>query len=244
MSMPLQDHFRPPLSDDWPWEGVHSVWATHIAAQLNKRLLPADYYAIPHIKMGSPVEIDVSTLSHSKQTESESGGGLAVWAPPIPSLVAAVDFSGLDLFEVQVVRRLGGPQLCATIELVSPANKDRASHRWAFAVKCVSYLQQEVSVLTIDVVTVRTANLHQDILRALEKPGELNWESPTQLSSIAYRIARKNGKQQVEVWPEPITVGAALPTMPLWLREDLALQLSLEDSYVATCEALRLPFQP
>ena len=239
--MPLLDHFRPPLSDDWPWEGVHSAWATHIATQLNKRFLPSDYYAIPHIKMGSPVEIDVSRFGRSGKTTSEPEGGVAVWAPPAPKLVAEIDFSGLDLIEVQVIRRVGGPQLCATIELISPANKDRAVHRWAFAVKCSSYLQQGISVLTVDVVTIRTANMHQEILRALEKTGELMWESPTGLSAIAYRIATQGGKQQLEVWPEPVTIGACLPSVPLWLRPDLGLHLPLEESYLATCEALRIP---
>ena len=239
--MPLLDHFRPPLSDDWPWEGVHSAWATHIATQLNKRFLPADYYAIPHIKMGSPVEIDVSTFERSRKIAVEPEGGVAIWAPPAPTLVADIDFSGLDLFEVQVVRRVGGPQLCATIELISPANKDRPSHRLAFAVKCASYLQEGISVLTLDVVTVRTANLHEVLLRVLEKTGELAWQSPTGLSAIAYRVATAQGKQRLEVSAMPISVGDCLPKMPLWLREDYCLELPLEETYVATCEGLRIP---
>ena len=44
----------------------------------------------------------------------------------------------------------------------------------------------------------------------------------------------------MEVWPERLAVGAALPTLPLWLDVDVCLPLRLEDSYMATCESLRI----
>ena len=37
--------------------------------------------------------------------------------------------------------------------------KDRASHRYAFAVKGAGYLQQGVAVVIVDAVTEQTANL-------------------------------------------------------------------------------------
>ena len=37
--MPLLDHFRPPLGEDWPRDGVHSAWAVAIASQLNRGVL-------------------------------------------------------------------------------------------------------------------------------------------------------------------------------------------------------------
>jgi hypothetical protein len=45
----------------------------------------------------------------------------------------------------------------------------------------------------------------------------------------------------MEIWYEPIAVGEALPTMPLWLAEDLAVPVELEASYNDTCEILRVP---
>jgi hypothetical protein len=35
-----------------------------------------------------------------------------------------------------------------------------------------------------------------------------------------------------------LTVGKALPTLPLWLRGDLAIPLDLEKSYEQACEDL------
>jgi len=56
-----------------------------------------------------------------------------------------------------------------------------------------------------------------------------------------YRPTQAAAVQRLEAWPEALTVGAALPTMPLWLSETLCLPLALEDSYQATCAALRIP---
>ena len=46
----------------------------------------------------------------------------------------------------------GGARLVAAIELVSPANKDRAAHRRAFAT-CASHLCQGVGLVIVDIVT-------------------------------------------------------------------------------------------
>lgn len=233
--MALRDYFRPPLSDDLPWEGVHSAWANAIAAHLNRGILPSDYYAIPQIKRGSQIEIDVATLRHEGSPASGRGdAGTAVWSPARPALSETVDFTDLDVFEVQVLRRLGGPQLRATVELISPANKDRPSNRHAFAVKCASYLNRGVSVVLVDVVTERSANMHAAILDVLRLSGVPAWEPPEHLYAVAFRMILVSGRHQLEAWREPIRVGAALPVMPLWIDVDLSVPLDLESSYTAS----------
>jgi hypothetical protein len=77
---------------------------------------------------------------------------------------------------------MGRPQLRAAIELVSPANKDRASHRRAFAVKCAGYLQQGVAVVIVAVITERTANLHATLVDILGLAQPLAWEAALLLS--------------------------------------------------------------
>jgi hypothetical protein len=221
--MPLLDHFRQPLATDRPWDGFFVTWAATLATLLNQRHLPGDYFAIPQTKLG------------------DSGLAAVVSAPRASLPRATVDYLDQDIFEVRIHQQLGGPQLRAAIELVSPANKDRPGHRHAFAVKCASYLQQGVSVVVVDVVTERQANLHMEILEVLELAAELPWSSPSRLYAVAYRTAVSPGHQQLEAWPEPLALGAALPTLPLWLEPDLPLPLRLEESYAATCAALRIP---
>src|SRR5262249_44755114 len=140
----------------------------------------------------------------------------------------------------QVFQELGGPQLRAAIELVSPRNKDRPASRHAFAIKCAGYLQKGISVVVVDVVTERTANMHMEIVDTLHLPASFAWRSASGLYAIAYRLARHSGKATLQIWPESLKVGGPLPVLPLWLDEELCVPLRLEESYLASCQALRM----
>jgi hypothetical protein len=239
--MPLLDHFHPPLSVERPWEGFHSAWASAIAARLNEDQLPPDYFAMPLVTVGGRVEVDVATFRSGAAEEPGNGSvATAVWAPPRPALTAAVDFIDPDAYEVQVLQELGGPKLRAAIELVSPANKDRPSHRQAFAVKCAAHLQRGVSVIVVDIVTERSANLHTELTQALGRSDALAWQTASALYAVAYRPVSGEAGQRIDAWPEALAVGEALPTLPLWLDEGLCLPLRLEESYRATCASLRI----
>jgi hypothetical protein len=237
VSMPLHDHFRPPLSDQRPWEGFHSAWATFIAHQLNNGVLPAEYYAMPLLEVAGRVEVDVAAF---QERERQGTNGPSLWAPPQPTLTIPLEAAARDSFEVQVLRNFGGPQLRAAIELISPANKDRPSSRRAFAMKCANHLRRGVTVIIIDIVTERTANLHAEIMDALEKIEEPAWESPTQLYAVAYRSVLEPEKNRLEAWPHVLQVGASLPELPMWLEIDLCVPLRLEESYAVTCGSLRM----
>jgi hypothetical protein len=239
--MPLLDHFRPPLRGPRRWEGFHHAWAANLAQHLNREVLPAEFFAESEISLGPTLEIDVANFEEGSGHEAAGRAtGTAVWAPAKPLLTFSVDFARLDVCEVRVYEELGGPQLRAAIELISPANKDRPGSRRTFAAKCAGYLKQAVSVVMVDMVTERTANLHSDLMEALEVTGT-PWESPTQLYAIAYRPVPVQKQQRVEAWPEVLTLGRGLPVLPLWLRVDFSVPLQLEETYATTCEGLRIP---
>ena len=232
--MPLHDHFHPPWSVQRPWEGFHSAWATAIAFHLNSGVLPGDYFAMPLLQAGGRVEVDVGTFQEG------AGGGTAVWAPPQPTLTVPLEAAGTDAFEVQVLRNLGGPQLRAAIELVSPSNKDRPASRRAFAAKCAGYLRRNVSVIVIDVVTERPGDLHAEIMKALDRTENPDWASPTGLYAAAYRGVWTTEPPELQVWPHALAIGQPLPELPLWLEGDLSVPLPLEESYTVTCGSLRM----
>jgi hypothetical protein len=239
--MPLLDHFYPPLSVERPWEGFHCAWASTIATRLNEEQLPPDYFAMPMVTVGGRVEVDVAAFQSGAAAGPANGAlATAVWAPPRPALTAAADFLEPDAFEVQVFKELGGPKLRAAIELVSPANKDRPGHRQAFAVKCAAHLQRGVSVIVVDIVTERAANLHAELAQVLGLADALAWQAPSGLYAVTYRPARGEVGGRIDVWAEALAAGEALPTLPLWLDEDLCLPLRLEESYKATCTSLRI----
>jgi hypothetical protein len=244
--MPLLDHFHPPLHGPRRWEGFHHAWATLIAQQLNQETLPPDYFAEPEISLGPELEIEVATLERTRPDRQDQGQGhggtTTVWSPPRPRFAVKVDFAHLESYEIRVYQDLGGAELRAAIELVSPANKDRAGSRRTFAAKCAGYLQHGIGVLIVDVVTARSANLHAELFDVLEVKGRRTaWESPTSLSAVAYRAVTVRKHPRVEVWPEPLTLGTTLPIMPLWLALDLSVPVRLEESYLATCRSLRIP---
>lgn len=235
--MPLLDHFHPPLSRTHPWRGFHAAWAAAIARLLNAGVLPSGYYAVPLVDRDGPVEVDVATL-HDAGEFSVAAGEPEPWTAPAPAVAVAVDLPGQDAVEVQVFADDGDPRLTAAIELVSPRNKDRPVARQAFAVKCVGYLQQGSSVVVVDTVTTRRADLHAGILALLQTDNAILAAEP--LSAVAYRVVGRDEGGQLQLWPTALAVGAALPTLPLWIDADRAVPLDLEASYQAACTDLRV----
>ena len=136
-----------------------------------------------------------------------------------------------DAFEVLVFESEGGARLVAAIELVSPGNKDRDSHRRAFAVKCASYLCRGISLIVIDIVTSRRANLHDEILRVLGHGDTFALPDETILYGVAYRPIVREEQPRIEVWPSRLEVGRPMPVLPLALNAEIVLPLDLEATY-------------
>jgi hypothetical protein len=236
VTMPLLDHFHPPLSVQRPWEGFHSTWATVMAQLLNRTILPGDYVAMPHVRLGTAVEVDVATLRQPR--ELATAQPKAPWSPAQPGWSIPIEWDKRDLFEVRILRQEGGPKLVAAIELVSPANKDRPAHRQSFAGKCAGFLRQGVGLVVVDVVTDRQNSLHEELISLLELNGSVPFSA--QLYAVAYRTTTAGSRNRLDVWTQALALGQPLPTLPLWLAEDVAVPVDLEASYQETCSALRM----
>lgn len=235
--MPLRDHFHPPLLNYPNAESVTASWSTMLLQRLNGSVLPTGYRAEQEVFGGPRVTIDLGALRNLPANGAASGTGavgVATAAPPYapPAILSGdVAFPESDLFEIRVVGDDG--RITAAIELVSRSNKDRPETRRAFAVKCASYLQSGVSVVFIDVVTSRRTDLHSELVNLLELPESLHWSSRGGIAAVSYRVVGTGEGSRLEVWPMELAVGAALPTVPLWLDVDLAVPLELEPTYEA-----------
>jgi hypothetical protein len=239
--MPLLDHFNPPLNRTHPWRSFHGAWAAAMARLLNQGVLPPGYYAVPLVDRDGPIEIDVATLREQEAPMPADGTASAqTWAPPAPGLTVAVELPHADAVEVQVFADDDDPRLAAAIDLVSPRNKDRPQSRQAFAAKCLGYLQQGSSVVVVDTVTTRRADLHAAVLSLLGvDPSTV--ATPSSLSAMSYRaIGLEEDAQQLQLWPAPLALGQSLPTLPLWIATDFSVPLDLEASYRTTCTDLRI----
>ncbi len=244
--MPLRDHFRPPVWTQSSWEGFHGGWPMAMVQQLS-RILPDEFTAEPRVHLGSYFEIDVCAYETDDQgtagwTSASGCGGVATaaWAPPQPTLATDADLTEQYEYEVLVYDQSRGRLLVAAVEIVSPANKDRPENRRAFVAKCAALLQKRVCVSIVDLVTTRQFNLYTDLLSLIDRSDPAFAPSPPATYAVTCRGRKVSDKPRLETWAYPLLVGQPLPTLPIWLTEDLAVALDLEASYEETCRALRI----
>ena len=241
--MPLRGHFQPPLSRQRHWESFYSQWAVSIADQLNARL-PRRFFAEVQVRLGSKVEDDVTEfeirdedLHESEKTpgDGEAGG---VWATPVATLTLPAVFP--DNAEVHVRDELFDARVVAVVELVSPGNKDRPENRLAFAAKSAAYLQRGIGLITVDIVTNRHFNLHNELVPLLGLDSTSAMDEEATLYAIAYRPIRRGEANLVEAWPVALSVGALFPLLPLSLKRFRPVPLDLEAAYEDACRRSRL----
>ena len=246
--MPLHDHFHSPLDDHFSWEGFHAQWPAMVVQALRPRL-PRRFTAEPGIHLGAFFEVDVATLdstdslSFAAPTAGGNGGNggplaTAVYSPPRPTLVLPTDLPEQSDYEVRIYDQKRGRRLVAAVEFVSPSNKDRPEHRLTFAAKCAALLQKLVSVVIVDIVTTRRANLYHDTLELLGLNVPTLGSEPSPIYAVACRVTGQEASWQLESWAHPLSVGGPLPTLPLWLADNFAVPLELEVSYSDTCRAI------
>lgn len=209
-----------------------------IVMQLNATL-PERYVAGPLVHLGSEIEIDIATFDRMTR-ESADVTPDAGWDLSAPTMVVETELLKIDDYEIQVFDRKRQRQLVAVIEIVSPSNKDRPESRHVFTAKCEALLRKGVSVAIVDVVTSRNANLYAEMLELVGQRDTTLGPIPPATYAAACRWISRGRKHVLEGWSYPLSVGKTLPTLPIWLADNLAVPLDLEASYDATCRTLRI----
>ncbi len=239
--MPLLDHFHPPLSVRRHWESLHTTWAVCLADALTAQL-PEGYFVEVQTHSGALAQIDVATFEEVSSPGAAADGTATAtataWTLPAAEMTMPAVFP--EGFEVRVLSAREGPTLVAAVELISPGNKDRPESRRAFATKCASYLYQGISCVIVDVVTVRTANLHNEILGVMESAEDYRLAPEVTLYAVAYRPVRRDDREEIDLWRTALRVGDPMPVIPLVVGNGLALPVDLETTYVDACRRRRL----
>jgi hypothetical protein len=225
--MPLLDHFHPPLSKRRQWHSFRSVWATMIALDLNRQL-PPGYFADPNVEFN--IEINVAAFEDEQPTTGVEG-----WTPPAPTLTVPMALI-TDVVEIAVYNSEAGPALIGAIELVSPANKDRPETRGAFVSKCASYVQQGIGLIVVDLVTNRKADLHGELLQRVTGVSA----GRSELWAAAYRAWQTREQTSLQAWHDALALGAALPTLPFWLKNGPCIRVDLDATYMRTLQEQRM----
>jgi hypothetical protein len=211
-------------------------------------LLPDDFTAEPRVYLGSYFEIDVSAYEDDEPKKPwlaspENSGGVATATVPAPQATLTIDADLAEQYEYEVLvyDQSRGRLLVAAVEIVSPANKDRPENRRAFVTKCAALLQQGVCVSIVDLVTTRNFNLYTDLLTLLDRSDPAFTPKPPPVYAITCRCRKIGGVPKLEARAYPLAVGQPLPTLPIWLSDELHVSLELEASYEETCRVLRIP---
>lgn len=234
--MPLHDWTR---VEAGIFHDFHTAWITEIRNVLNAGLLPPGYYALSEQHAGRYVA-DVLTLHASPALREpplpplppDTGGTAVAEAPPKVRCKQTVEAVALGRRRSLAIRHVSGHRLIALIEIVSPANKDRAEHVEEFAAKVLTALERGVHLLVVDLFPPGPHDphgMHSEIRQRLEQsdePYELPADEPQTL--VAYVAG-----PLVDVYLEHAAVGSALPEMPLFLRRERYVNVPLEPTYQA-----------
>jgi hypothetical protein len=239
--MPLRDHFRPPVSLQAAWDALRGMWPAKIERQLRNRL-PQGHVAAPTVHPASQVEVDVAASERDDaprlQRSDDGGAPAALWPPPQPTVAVETEVPDYDEYSVRIYDAERGRQLVATIELVSPGNKDRPEKRNAFVGKCAALLQKGVAVSIVDVVTPWQVNLYAELLHFLGQSDPSLGTPLPHLYAVSCRWRLQDKRMLLQTWSHTLALGQPLPTLPLWLTLQLAVPLDLEQSYEQACHDL------
>jgi hypothetical protein len=239
--MPLRDHFHPPISGTFAWEGFLGTWPSMLVGRV-RGLLPPGYIAEPRARLGQYFELDIGAFEQEKSIPNvgAANGGTATISKTIaePTVSADIDIGDQHEYEVLIYDVERGKTLVAAVEFVSPGNKDRTEHRQAFVAKCFALLQRNVNVAIVDVVTSRGGNLYVELLEELGvSDPTLGAEAPS-LYAASCRTRTNQHRNRFDAWANPVLLGQPLPPLPLWYAPDGAVTLDLNGSYDDTCDLL------
>jgi len=206
------------------------------------KVLPEDYTVEPRVHLGTNFELDVNAYEIDRDTPLAdwNSSGTSTYAPPAPTIVEELEITDEYAYEVLVYDQNRGRQLVAAVELVSPGNKDRPEARRAFVSKCSALLQNRVCVSIVDLVTTRSFNLFGELMDCLGSSKSPFTKTSPATYAVTCRGRKVHDRPRFEVWAYPLIVGQSLPTLPIWLTEDLSVSLELEATYEDTCRTLRI----
>jgi hypothetical protein len=128
-----------------------------------------------------------------------------------------------------VIQRNRGDNTVAALEIVSPVNKCSKRAFRAFVYKVVTQLECRIATLTVDIVAPA---IGAPIWEAMRKH---TYDFPAAEPPVA---ASYDCRPIAHVYIEAITVGEALPDMPLSLDTDLYIQVPLEAAYKTAYAAM------
>jgi hypothetical protein len=240
--MPVHDWTR---VDAGLFHDFHQRWIAALSNALNAGGLPPDYFALVEQRIRGPIP-DVLTLRLSGEGAEPSNGTTAVAVATAPPRTRLVRRNDADIYagkasRITVRHRPG--DIVTVVEIVSPGNKASRAELRAFVEKSTNFIWQGVHLLVIDLLppTPRDPQgIHKaiwDEFQEQEDDDALPLDKPLVVASY------DAGPPRV-AYVEPIAVGDALPSMPLFLRPEFYVPAPLEATYQTTWDLFPAVLKP
>lgn len=236
--MPMHDWTR---VEPGIFHAFHHEWISEISRELNRTLLPQDYYALPE-QVAAGFGPDVLTLQEElpeRNPPEETGGSrpaALLQARPQTAFVAETEGEFYRRRKSSVVvRHVSGDRIVAMLEIVLPGNKSSRRALQAFVDKACELLEHRIHLLIIDPFppSERDPNdLHAAIWEQVEgTPFELPGDRPLTMTAYECDVTTR-------AFIEPVAVRQALPDMPLFLEPNGCVMVPLEATYESAFAAL------
>lgn len=227
--MPMHDWTRvePTIYHDF-----HHEWISEIKRALNKGVLPPDYYAMAE-QQAAGFGPDVLTLQDLVPLTGSSQGETATATKPQPKSTHYAETPTNFHKRVKssvVVRHVSGDRIVAMIEIISPGNKNNTNAFQAFIAKACELLEHRIHLLLLDPFPPgrRDPNGIHDTIGSMVEDDPVQIPTDKPLTLVAYECA-----DTTWAYIETVSVGDALPDMPLFLEPNNYVTVPLE----ATCQA-------
>jgi hypothetical protein len=197
-----------------------------------KPQLPEGYRAylgtVPTVAVGAPTGYPDVHVRH------DPNGAPSVPSPPSQSATpeqpeVEIAVATLDPATSLFVETQG--RLVAAVELISPRNKDRPTARANYLARYLGYLLGGIHLLLVD---VHRRPLDFSFADGISQELQLNQPSFPPPLAVSYRVGEPaaTGGRVLGIWRRPLTVGAALPTIPLAITLDAGVSVDLEQTYM------------
>ena len=216
------------------WDGAHHFWITRLFDSIKPRL-PDEYRAyvgsVPTVTVtAAPERPDVAICHWLPEPPAEAPTGGAP-VPDVPLDEPIVETATLTLDPQTALYVAYRGRLVAALELISPRNKDRPESRSVYLHRYLSYLQESVHLLLVD---VHRRPVNFSFADALDQELHISLPSLPAPQAVAYRVGEPapRGGRLVAIWRRPLSVGQPLPTMALPLTVHTAIPVNLEETYL------------
>ncbi len=227
------------------YHGFHSAWITEIARMLNNGLLPTPFYAESEQIAGETgpdvltLEVDAA-VPDSEIEGSIKNSGTATLTEARPNVTVMQTASEAEIYGERqnrlAIHHSSGDRVVAYIELLSSGNKSNQRVLDRFLDKACSVIEQGVHLFIVDPYPpgrLDPQGIHGAIWDEIDPSSSFSFPDERRLTAVSYHAIRPP-----VAYVEPMSVGALLPVMPLFLDANRYVNLPLEVSYNSAFETI------